>query len=289
MRSLAKEREMRRLVCAVTLFVLPLLSLAAENSTVLDALKALPKEEVKNLARIEAYDGQPLPERWHFLIHDPNVESGVREYVVAGGELVVTRGVSQFTESLKETDVIGCEQLKIDSDKLARLVKQFGAANKVTVTKVSYHLHKRPEASEPLWRVNCYNEGDKAIGALVVKATDGTVVAHDGFATRPDPSSKDKAGSLTAARWGEDDNETPVKARSRASAWKAEATEANNTQKKTTAAETKRSNSKRKARAPSTGRSSERAFRPEPRELPPPIMVRETRNPIRNFFRRFAR
>jgi hypothetical protein len=41
-------------------------------NSALGALKLLPRGEAKRLARIEARDGTPVPERWHFIVHDPN-------------------------------------------------------------------------------------------------------------------------------------------------------------------------------------------------------------------------
>jgi hypothetical protein len=280
-------------VYAAILSILPLLSLGAENSTALKALDALPVEEVKNLVRIEAYDGSPLPERWHFLIHDPNTPSGVREYVVAGGELVVARGISQFADRLKQTDVIGNQALKIDSDKLARLAKEYGAVNEITVAKVSYHLHKRPETAEPVWRVNCYDHMGKAIGALVVTASGGTVVTHDGFAEQPQTNPTENAKSLAATDWSEDSEDPPAKTRSSSSnatstSRKSSATQSSG-QKKTTASVSKRSSERRSERSASSRSSSRPEARPAYVAEPPPIRVRERRNPFQNLFRRFAR
>src|SRR5688500_8454019 len=56
-----------------------------DPSTALGAIKALPRGEWKKIARIEARDGTPTPERWHIIVHDPKDENGLHEYVVAGG------------------------------------------------------------------------------------------------------------------------------------------------------------------------------------------------------------
>jgi len=47
-------------------------SLAQGDGAALAALKLLPKDAAKRLARIEAWDGVPQPERRHFLAHDPD-------------------------------------------------------------------------------------------------------------------------------------------------------------------------------------------------------------------------
>ncbi len=272
-----------RYLCLLILSLLPLTATAAEkkaeNVTALGALDMLPKEELKRLVRIDAFDGNPLPDRWHILVHDPNTRTGVREYVVAGGELVTSRAVSQFAESLKETDIIGSEGLKVDADGLAELARDFATANEIPITSVSYHLYKSPaESAEPVWRVNCLNAEGKAIGELVVTATNGSVMSHVGFPLRPEKSAK----ALAAARGAEEDDEDDNKKRSSPSA-------SSSSRKKSTASASKRS-SGNKSRASSSRNSSRREARRYAAEAPERIIVRPRRtNPIGNFFRKIFR
>src|SRR6186713_1211708 len=100
--------EPRLAMRTLTLTVLVLLSAStwvlgqdAASTTALQAIKLLPKGQAKYLARIEARDGIPAPERWHLLTHDVNEENGLHEYVVAGGKVVASRAISQFAETLK--------------------------------------------------------------------------------------------------------------------------------------------------------------------------------------------
>src|ERR1700743_246622 len=78
----------------------------AEGSA-FSALKLIPRGEDKRVARIEAREGTPVPERWYILVNDPKDENGLHEYVVSGGEVVASRNVSQFAEVLKPGDVFG--------------------------------------------------------------------------------------------------------------------------------------------------------------------------------------
>src|SRR5438552_1314675 len=108
------------------------LSLAfAQESTVtaLDALKLIPKKDAKKIARIEARDGALAPERWYLIVHDPADANGVHEFVVAGKEIAASRAISQFVESVKPDDVMRLEAIRIDSDRAAKLAKQYAAAN----------------------------------------------------------------------------------------------------------------------------------------------------------------
>jgi hypothetical protein len=161
------------------------LAAADPPASVLNAIKQLPRGEAKKIARIEARDGTPFPERWHILVNDPKDENGIHEYVVSGGEVVASRNVSQFAESLKPTDVFGNSGLKVDSDKLATLALQFAEANNVTIASLNYALKKEGADATPLWNVTCLDEAGKEIGHIVVSAGKGNVISHDGFTAEP--------------------------------------------------------------------------------------------------------
>lgn len=157
----------------------------ASAATALETVKLLPRGEAKKLARIEGRDGAPDPERWHFLVHDETSETGLREYVIAAGEVVASRNLSQFAETLAEEDVIGGDAVKFDSDKAARLAQLFAAANTVSIGTIHYQLHKAGADAAPLWTLTCLEAGGRELGRLVVSATKGTVISHDGFAIEP--------------------------------------------------------------------------------------------------------
>ena len=126
----------------------------------LDALRLLPRGDGKRLVRIVARDGTPVPERWHFLVHDAKAENGLREYAVAGGEVVASREVSQFAEGLRADDVVGSDAVKVDSDRAAKQVQQYAELNKLTVKTLHYEL-KRPglrPARFGRWRVSTPRE-----------------------------------------------------------------------------------------------------------------------------------
>jgi hypothetical protein len=165
-------------------------SFAVEPITALNAVKLLPKSQARNLARIEAYEGTPAPDRWHLLVHDPESESGVREFVVAGGEIVASRSVSQFAQKLSAEDVIGDDIVKLDSDRLAEIAEDYARANEITPAAMNYQLKKEGAEAAPLWKVTCLDSDGKAVGTLVVTAGKGMVISHPGFAMAP-PSQSD--------------------------------------------------------------------------------------------------
>src|SRR4051794_16317522 len=105
-------------------------SWGASTMTAMQAVKLLPKEAQPKIARVAGFEGETVPERWHILVYDQKEESGLHEYVVANGEIVASRSVSQFAEELKADDVIGSDAVKIDSDRAASIVQQYAQANK---------------------------------------------------------------------------------------------------------------------------------------------------------------
>ena len=193
-----------------------LFAAAAKDGSALSAINQLPRGEAKKIARIEAREGTPVPERWHIIVHDPKEESGVHEYVVAGGEVVASRALSQFAENIKEQDVIGSGPIRIDSDRLAKLAQEYAFANNVTIASLNYALKKEGADAAPLWSVSCLDEKGKDIGHLVVSAGKGNVVSHEGFALEPtpEPQEKDKprtqASSQVASRYPRDERRQPA-------------------------------------------------------------------------------
>ena len=179
---------MRPTFPAILLIAASAASLHAQNATTaLNAIKLLPKGESKRIARIEAREGSPTPERWYILVNNPSDENGLHEYVVAGGELVASRTLSQFAESLKPEEVIGAEALRMDSDRVGRVAQQFAQANNVTSATFNYQLRKDADDGTPVWNVTCLDAAGKALGGVVVAANSpkGNVLSFTGFTVDP--------------------------------------------------------------------------------------------------------
>ena len=156
----------------------------AAGSTALDAVKSLPREQRARVARIEARDGSPEPERWHILVNDRAAENGLKEFVVAEGVIVADRGISQFAESLTPDQILG-DGVRFNSDRAAQLVQQYAQANDIIVASIAYQLRKDGPAAVPLWRLTCYSALGREIGSLTITATKGAVISHQGFTVEP--------------------------------------------------------------------------------------------------------
>lgn len=184
---------MRSTFTAILLLAASATSLPAQTTTTaLSAIKLLPKGDAKRIARIEARDGDPTPERWYILVHNPAEESGLHEYVVAGEKVVASRSLSQFAEGLKPEEIIE-EPVKVDSDRAGKIAQQYALANNVVPAALSYQLRKDETDGTPVWNVTCVDGAGKAVGGVVVAANKFNVLSHSGFAVEPGPEKKQKA------------------------------------------------------------------------------------------------
>ena len=170
-----------------TLLFLAFVSTAAAQGggTALDALKLIPKDAAKRLARIEAREGTPAPERWYLLVHDPAEQRGVREFVVADGKFLTSRTLSQFADTLKPTDIIGADTVKVDSAHVAKLAAAFAEANGAKVGMLNYELMRDAATNAPAWKVTVLDAVGDQLGVLAVNATRGAVLSAEGFEKSP--------------------------------------------------------------------------------------------------------
>jgi hypothetical protein len=176
------------ILSAVVLAVGSALGQEDDAPTALAALKLLPKAHADSLARIEAREGKPAPDRWHILVHDAKSDTGVHEYVIEGEKIVASRAVSQFADAIRPDDVVGAGAVKVDSNKVAKVAQSYATANKATPASINYQLVHGGDGSPPVWRVTCEDATGKTLGTVVMKADDGAVLSHAGFPVKPQPA-----------------------------------------------------------------------------------------------------
>ncbi len=186
------------------IFFLALVSVATAQSegSALGALKLLPKDAAKRLARIEARDAATVPERWYFIVYDPALPRGMREFVVVGGKVACSRELSQFAETVSAAEVVGGDGVKVDSDRVARLAVMFATANGARAAAINFELAKDPAANTPVWRATVLNSDGDQLGVLAVNAVKGAILSHDGFENEPSSEllNAAQAGAGTASR-----------------------------------------------------------------------------------------
>jgi len=161
---------------------------AAKSSLPFELLTPLPKIQAARTAIVAGAEGRPLPERWTVVVHDSKASAGIREYMIAGGEIISQRATSELTEAVKSGDVLGLKNIKIFPPQLAALAEQYARANGAALGPIDYLLKKEGADAAPLWTVTCRDEAGAALGVLIVTAGKGQVISHEGFAQEPAPT-----------------------------------------------------------------------------------------------------
>jgi hypothetical protein len=194
--------------------VLPLQ--AADQMSAMTACKALPKTQQGAIARLTAHAGKPSPETWTIVVHDPKAPKGLRECTVSSATVVSSRTTSDVVAKLTRADVVGVNNLKVDSDQAAELVAAYAAANQLQPAAFDYELHKQGQDAAPLWTVTAFDEAGAKLGTLVLAANTGKVVSHEGFQQAPETSdlTADVASDATAPAKEDANSTDPEKGKS---------------------------------------------------------------------------
>jgi len=158
---------------------------AATPDSALAALRLLPVEEQRSLARIEGPDGALRPERWYFDVYAKDSKTGLREYVVAGHKIVANRELSQFTWGLTMQDVMDNRFLHADSVDVERLAREYASANNQVIAALDLTLDKPVRDARPVWTARCFGPSGRLLGYLLIAAENGTVFIHQGFPIEP--------------------------------------------------------------------------------------------------------
>jgi hypothetical protein len=164
------------------------------QTTAFQAMKKLPEGKAATVARIIGVEGTPQPDRWHFIVSEPAEPSGFTEYVIAHGEIVASRSLSQFADRIAPTDVLGATNLRFDSDKAAALVQDYAFANNALITRIDYRLTKEGADASPVWQLTVYDDTGKKVGTIDLTASKGAVVGNEGFAVAPKTAATQKEG-----------------------------------------------------------------------------------------------
>ena len=173
---------MLRVVCLIATFAFT--AAAEQKRSAFEAYALVPREVALRLARVAACEGTSQPERWHFIVHEPEAENGLRDYVIANGEVAAMNGVSQFAGEIRPEEVLGLKSVLIDSSFAAQVANRYAAANRMNIASLNYDLHKEPTGMA-VWRITCLNSANREIGWLVIDAVSGNVIQESGFEHTP--------------------------------------------------------------------------------------------------------
>jgi hypothetical protein len=158
---------------------------SSAGETALSALRALPQADARNLVRIAARDGLGSPEHWYFTVYDPGAPAFLRVLVVAKGEVVTSQDVSPTEAAGLSKELLDRAAIKVDSDQAAEVALSYAAANQVQATFLNYELARQGAKAVPVWVVTCLDQNVRPLGSVVITASQGNVVASEGFLNKP--------------------------------------------------------------------------------------------------------
>ena len=157
---------------------------AAELESAFAAFKRLPPWTGARVAKIAGCEGAPLPDRWHFVVYEPDRENCLRDYVVSGGRIVAVNAVSQFDSVVYENEILPPGSVRLDSQQAAATAYLQAAFAGVNVARMDYELRNEVVGKQPAWKLRCFDSQGRLIGLLIVDAGTGAVIVGEGFAAQ---------------------------------------------------------------------------------------------------------
>ena len=174
--------------CAAVLLAAGLLSVPAQATTALQSLpvaEGVVSNHVKGkLIWIRSLTGKGVDRhRWTYLFFDPYADSNGRLVVVTNNAVSkIDQGFVELDHfrvlSYKESEVLGENRIKFDSDKALAAVVSAGHIENVPLTTVHYTLEMSDENNVPVWSLTIYcpRNGDEIeCGHARVSAVTGQI------------------------------------------------------------------------------------------------------------------
>jgi hypothetical protein len=173
---------------AAAILAVGFLSLPAQATTALQSLpvaEGVVSNHVKGkLIWIRSLKGKGVDrQRWTYLFFDPFADSNGRLVVVLNnGISKIDQGLVELDHfrmlSYKESEVLGENRIKLDSDKALAAVQAAGHIENVPLTTVHYTLEMSDENNVPVWSLTLYcpRNGDEIeFGHARVSAVTGQI------------------------------------------------------------------------------------------------------------------
>ena len=162
-------------------------------ATAYEALQVVKKARgdgtLKHLVEVRGETGQPQPQSWTILMNDPSARSGIREFVVTGGEIASERTpVRGFNTGSGAPTALNFTRLNLDSDGAFRVANNQATKTKIGFHTVDYTLRTNDEDGAPMWVLHLFDYMGAPVGNLEVSAEDGKVVR----ALQVDPDAREK-------------------------------------------------------------------------------------------------
>jgi hypothetical protein len=158
--------------------------LAQESPSAYEAMRTigtqLNRQAVNHVVSITGVEGDPHPRSWKILVEEKNAPSGVREYVVENNRIVSQRVPNRSVAGSTEGATINTSKLNLDSTGAYSVAAHTADTSHVTFSFTNYIL-RTDERGNPVWIVTLADRGNRPVGTIHIRASDGRVMRVEGM------------------------------------------------------------------------------------------------------------
>lgn len=129
-----------------------------------------------SLVEVKGERGEPQPQQWVILYNDPQARGGVREVVVANGEVVSQRTPLNGYSGITSQPSIKLSRLNLDSEAAFQIANKQAQQRQVGFNWVDYNLRAESTTGSPVWVMRLFDNMGAQVGTMQVSAEDGSVV-----------------------------------------------------------------------------------------------------------------
>lgn len=155
---------------------------AEENATAYEALRVVGtefgREALHQIVSIRGITGDPQPEKWKIVVHDP--QGGVRQLEIADGKIDSDTEADREVAGSMEGATIDVSQLNLDSSGAYAVASHTAEASHTSFATADYML-RTDDRGEPMWIVTLRNNSSRPVGTIYIGGTQGTVMRTEGM------------------------------------------------------------------------------------------------------------
>ncbi len=131
---------------------------------------------MSQLVEVRGETGMPQPQAWTILMKDPDARSGIREFVVAAGNIRSERTPLRQYIGEENATTLDFARLNLDSDGAFKLAQSQAERVRAGFNSVDYVLRTDASASGPVWDLRLFDHMGAPVGNMRISAVDGKLI-----------------------------------------------------------------------------------------------------------------
>jgi len=152
----------------------------AAASTAYDALRVIQTTRgpavMAQLVDVRGETGMPQPQVWTILLKDPEARAGIREFVVASGEIRSERTPLRRLGRDEDKVPLDFARLNLDSAGAFKIAESQAKQMRAGFNSVDYSLQTDTSTGSPVWDLRLFDHMGAPVGDMRVSAVDGKVI-----------------------------------------------------------------------------------------------------------------